>query len=110
MRTLPPPRAKGSPKTGGRLKGTPNHATVEIKSFAHRVLSDRTYRKNLLVRMRAPEPPAHLEVLLYHYAFGKPPQAVELSGSFDHALYLSAKSPLPPPISYRRLEEGRADS
>ena len=96
MRTPPPPRAKGSPKTGGRQKGTPNHATVEIKAFAHRVLSDPVYAKNVLVRMRSLDPPAHLETLLYHYAFGRPPQALEVSGSFDHAFYLASKTPIGP--------------
>jgi hypothetical protein len=94
VRTPPPPRARGSPKTGGRQKGTRNHATLEIKAFAHSVLNDPGYRKNVLVRMRALEPPAHLETLLYHYAFGKPPQALELSGTFDHAVYLASKTPL----------------
>lgn len=27
---------KGTPRTGGRVKGTPNHATVEIKELARK--------------------------------------------------------------------------
>jgi hypothetical protein len=30
------PRPKGTPRTGGRLPGTPNHATAEIKELARK--------------------------------------------------------------------------
>jgi Family of unknown function (DUF5681) len=85
------PGVSGNPK--GRPPGAKNRATREVKAFAHRVLSDPIYRRNFLRRMRSLEPPAHLETLLFHYAFGKPAQSVELSGGFNHAEYLASKSP-----------------
>ena len=37
---MPVGRPKGQPKTGGRKKGTPNHATVEIKELARSHCAD----------------------------------------------------------------------
>lgn len=37
---MPAGRPKGQPKTGGRQKGTPNHATVEIKELARTHCAD----------------------------------------------------------------------
>ena len=34
------PRKKGEPKTGGRIKGTPNKATAAVKGFITDMLSD----------------------------------------------------------------------
>lgn len=62
---------KGKPKTGGRQAGTPNKATVEIKDFARSILEDPLYQKRLrgrVVQGKAPQ----IEVLLFHYAYGKP--------------------------------------
>ena len=36
------PRAKGTPKTGGRVKGQPNKATVEKTIIAERIMSEAT--------------------------------------------------------------------
>ena len=62
---------KGKPKTGGRQAGTPNKGTVEIKEFARSTLEDPLYQKRLrdrVIQGKAPQ----LEVLLFHYAYGKP--------------------------------------
>jgi hypothetical protein len=34
------PRKKGTPKTGGRAKGTPNKTTAAVKNYITQVLSD----------------------------------------------------------------------
>lgn len=34
------PRKKGTPKTGGRIKGTPNKTTAAVKTYITDVLSD----------------------------------------------------------------------
>jgi hypothetical protein len=58
-------------KVGGRKPGTPNKATVEIKEFAQSILEDPHYQKRL--RNRVIEGKAlQIEVLLFHYAYGKP--------------------------------------
>ena len=70
------PFAKGNPG-GGRKRGVPNRATQEIKDFARNFLMSEEYRANLKRRILAGEAP-HLEVLLHHYAFGKPRTSVEI--------------------------------
>ena len=62
---------KGKPKTGGRHAGTPNKATVEIKDFARSILEDPHYQKRLRDRVIQGKVP-QMEVLLFHYAYGKP--------------------------------------
>src|SRR5262245_18001604 len=77
----------------GRPKGSPNKASVEMKTFARALLQRPTYRANFLKAWDARTLPPQLELVVYFYAFGRPPQAVELSGAFDHALYLASKTP-----------------
>jgi hypothetical protein len=47
------PRPKGTPKTGGRRKGTPNKTTVQARTTAAEIVDDPVYLRNLLVRARA---------------------------------------------------------
>ena len=64
----------GSP---GRPRGVPNKATVEIRDAARRLLEDEAYQRGLsarLIKGRAP----HMETLLYHYAYGKPKETMDL--------------------------------
>jgi hypothetical protein len=76
----PPRRKKGTPKTGGRKKGTPNKATVEAKIAASEIVDDPKYRKKLLTKARKGTLPPAVECMLWHYAKGKPKDSVELSG------------------------------
>jgi hypothetical protein len=49
----------------------PNKATLEIKAFARNFLMSDGYRRSVGRRIEAGKAP-HMEVLLHHYAFGKP--------------------------------------
>ena len=62
---------QGHKKTGGRMKGTPNKATVEIKELAREILEDPAYQKHLRVRIIQGKA-ERIEALLYHYAYGRP--------------------------------------
>lgn len=75
----PPGRPKGTPKTGGRAKGTPNKATVEVRLIAERLLTDPRYVENLQSRLIAGDA-GPMEVLLWHYWKGKPKDTVEHQG------------------------------
>ena len=65
---------KGKPKTGGRKAGTTNKATVEIKEFARLILEAPLYQTRLRSRVMQGKAP-QIEVLLFHYAYGKPKEA-----------------------------------
>jgi len=58
----------------------PNKATLAVRTLAHRLLSNREYRHNLRERLRAGTA-GHLEVVLWHYAYGKPKDAREHDGA-----------------------------
>ena len=70
------PFEKGKAKTGGRLPGQPNHATLEIKDFGRAIIEDPVYREKLKQRIEAGEAP-QIEALLYHYAYGRPKQEAD---------------------------------
>ena len=54
--------------SGGRPKGSPNKATVEIKSFCRNLLSDKAYVTSLRKRLLAGKLAPAFEVMLFAYA------------------------------------------
>ena len=77
------------PKTGGRKKGTPNKATVEIREASRTLVEDPEYRASLRQRLKRGQAP-HMETLLHHYAYGKPREGLDVSGD----IILTWKLPL----------------
>ncbi len=75
---------KGQPsKPGpGRPKGAENQKTKEARALAKRMVTDPTYQKNLLRRLRAGEA-GGIEVRLWEYGFGKPKEALDLNFNFS---------------------------
>jgi hypothetical protein len=71
------PFVKGDPRAG-RPKGVSNLVTREIKDVARRLLEDEAYQARLVTRLRAGKAP-HVEVLLFHYAFGRPVERHEVT-------------------------------
>ena len=92
-RRPPPPRPRGLPKTGGRKKGTPNKATVEIKEFCRDLFERPLFRKNLLKKWDSLELDPGYMKMLTEYAYGRTPMALDLNVTFDPAKYLADKSP-----------------
>jgi hypothetical protein len=76
----PPRRKKGTPKTGGRKKGTPSKATVEAKAAWSEIVDDLKYRKTLLTKAREGTLAPGVETMLWYFAKGKPRESLELSG------------------------------
>lgn len=85
----PPGRPKGTPKTGGRKRGTPNKATVQIKEWAREFVEDAEGRAKLLEQYRAGQLNPTILTLVMHYAHGKPKEQVELTGADGGALTFS---------------------
>ncbi len=79
------PFKKGEPRPAkaGRRKGTPNKVTVEIKQRARALLESPDYMDTLPARILTCP---HLETLLYHYAYGKPKQEIDLLHDFSDEL------------------------
>jgi hypothetical protein len=75
------PFKKGNPG-GGHPKGVPNKATQEIKEFARHFLQSETYRRSAKRRILAGKAP-QLEILLHHYAFGKPTTPADSQAGSD---------------------------
>ena len=66
-------------KTGGRRKGTPNKVTAEARGVCAAILDDPTYRTNLTRRARAGTLAPAVEAMLWHYAFGKPKDSLNVT-------------------------------
>jgi hypothetical protein len=61
----------------GRPKGTPNKVTAEVQSLCAKLLSDKSYTAKLAERLRRGKLAPAVEVLLWHYAYGKPKESFE---------------------------------
>jgi hypothetical protein len=55
----------------GRPRGAKNHTTEEARRWARKILESPKYRASLRKRLLAGKAP-HIEVLLWHYGYGKP--------------------------------------
>jgi hypothetical protein len=74
----------GHAKLGGRKKGTPNVATAEAKTFATRLVTDKSYRANLRKRLLNGKLHPGVEQMLWHYAHGKPKDTLEIERNPYH--------------------------
>lgn len=83
-------------KTGGRTKGARNKATREIKTFCQKLFDRPAFQKNLKKAWDDLTLDPAYRALLTHYAFGKPPTAVDLNVSgFDPLPYLTRPDEAP---------------
>ena len=94
MRKPPPPRPRGSPKIGGRRKGTPNRRTVEARLLCSNLVHDVGYqarlRKDFLRRRLHPS----IESMVWAYHLGRPKTEVEMTGNFTMNQRLEAERQL----------------
>lgn len=66
-------------KTGGRRAGTPNVGKGDAQVRARKLLADPTYMKTLWRRVRGGGLSPQMETLLWHYAYGKPSDTVDVN-------------------------------
>lgn len=71
----------------GRPKGAKNKQTVEIREMARRLVNDAAYRRALKKRLQDGELSPPMETLLWHYAYGKPSDKVEVTGAEGGELF-----------------------
>ena len=71
---------KGDPRAG-RRKGVQNKATVEIREFARSILESEPYQRSLARRIADGTLAPGIEALIYHYAYGKPKETHEHTGT-----------------------------
>ncbi len=79
----PHPNTAGLKIGVGRVKGVPNKATAEVREIAQRIVGDPAYRAALTLRVQRGKAAPAIEVLLWHYAFGKPKDIIEHQGRID---------------------------
>lgn len=77
------PKTQFKPGESGNPAGKPigalNHRTREIRTVAYRLVNDAKYRKRLKERL-LDGTAGQMEILLWHYAFGKPKETIEYHG------------------------------
>lgn len=69
---------RGHKAMGGRPKGSLNRTTLEVREFARHQIEDPEYQASLRRRMIAGKAP-QMEMLLFHYAYGKPVERHEVN-------------------------------
>lgn len=67
-------------KTGGRAKGTPNKSTTDVAVVARKLVEDQDYRTLFKARLHAGTVPPGVESMLWHYAYGKPAEHLQVEG------------------------------
>jgi len=65
---------------------------AEARHFSLQIVRDEDYRKNLLVYAKARMLAPALEIMLWHYAYGKPPDRLELGTGSAASLDLEGLS------------------
>lgn len=77
-----PTQANGSHKLTkagpGRPKGVPNKVSLAAKALCQGLVSDPVYRRIFISAFKRRDIEPQLEILVWHYAFGKPKVNVEL--------------------------------
>lgn len=75
------PRPKGTPKTGGRKRGSVSRHLSDVGARCRAMVDDPTYQASFLARLAEGKLPPALEAMAWHYAHGKPSETLALTGA-----------------------------
>ena len=95
-------------KTGGRRRGTPNRATGDARECCAKLVDDPAYQAKLRRRLLSGELAPALECMLWHYAHGKPKDALELDTNASLPLSWLPQLEPRPMLTKRAASESRA--
>jgi hypothetical protein len=79
-------RARGRPfATGnsGRPKGVPNKVTREVRAFSRGILEDPLVQARIRLDAQKGRLAPPVLTMLFHYAYGKPKESIELKGGLE---------------------------
>ena len=79
----------------GRPKGIPNKATKEVKELARKLVLDPEYQAKLKQRLLKGTLPPAVETQLWHYAFGKPKDTLDLNVEARRVINIIPFTPSP---------------
>lgn len=71
---------KRGDKRAGRPKGRKNEATLAVEEACKGIVENPDYRRNLRERADTGALAPAVETMIWHYAYGKPKERVELTG------------------------------
>jgi hypothetical protein len=74
----------------GRPKGGQNKTTIEVRAAARTIVDNPNYRAALALRVKSGTAP-HMETLLWHYAYGKPVEKIEVKDTTDEFENITAE-------------------
>jgi hypothetical protein len=77
------PFEKGHARKGGRKPGTQNRATREVKALATSILEDPEVQERMLHDAQRGRLPPPVMTMLFHYAYGKPKERIEVQGALE---------------------------
>lgn len=78
-------KAKGSPKTGGRTKGSLNKRTLDGEAYAKAIVEDADGRNRLLESFQQGTMPPQVLLHLLQLAYGKPTELLTYASTNGHA-------------------------
>ena len=83
-RKPPPVWPKGTrPPNSGRVKGTPNRISIEVRELVAQLMNDAAYQFKLRADFRRRKLHPTIEALIWSYHLGKPKQIVDLTASVN---------------------------
>lgn len=105
MASEPMPLEKGVVLFPRGTRGLSRAQRREAQLFCLSIVRDETYRAGLMLAAQARDLPPAIEALIWHYAYGKPPDKLELSVGEEQARNLEDLSPAELADRARRLAE-----